>query len=514
MYKEKISAQDITDYLASKASVSKRAAEEFLKAFIASVEEALLAGESVKIKNFGTFKLQWNEARKSVNVQTGEEILLAAYPKVTFTPETILRDLVNEPFAHLEPVELDANPNEVTEEDQPADDEAQALEPLRIFTEQATEIRGLLSEIQALSVNSNLLNSKEDIEDINFEYEENDDKPEFQEPDNKELINTFTDEISLLEINETVSMIETTLAKEENALLENEESVIISEITPGIEDVSMAEPEELAPIVELTSITESKALLESEPVMEVNITPKTEEKQLPKTDFPDFKPELEILSTLINDIQEKKTDYTEDAVLKLIEDPIAEPIGIPATVYTPNPYLRDVPVMKKRKNWIWIPLTLVILAGGGGALYFYYSPVNDWANRTFTGLLNTKPAVIPAPVTVIVPQKFVVIDSTAVAEPVDSLQILFDNPRAYTEFIASERIVAGSRLARMSERYYGNSHFWVYIYEANKDRIPNPDIISPGTLIHIPRLDPRLIDATNPRCIQKASELHDLYVNR
>jgi nucleoid DNA-binding protein len=75
MNKEKISSQEIIDLVASKASVSKRAAEEFLKVMIATVEDGLLAGEIVKIKNFGTFKLQWNEPRKSVNIQTGTEIL-------------------------------------------------------------------------------------------------------------------------------------------------------------------------------------------------------------------------------------------------------------------------------------------------------------------------------------------------------------------------------------------------------------------------------------------------------
>jgi len=532
MYKEKISAQDITDYLASKASVSKRAAEEFLKAFIASVEEALLAGESVKIKNFGTFKLQWNEPRKSVNVQTGEEILLAGYSKVTFSPEIILRDLVNEPFAHLDPVELDANPIEITGEDLPIEDEVEALEPLRIFTEQATEIRSLLSEIQALSVNSKPTLSEEDNEDSNFEYEENaddaelqdvaadeeiafsNDEPVIQENVDKVEIAPFNDELSIPEINEPVSVIESTPIIEENALLENEETVLNTEIRPGIEENSLLEPKEAVSNVELTPVIESKLLPETEPVKEVTVIPINEANQLPETDFPDFKPELEILSTLINTIQEKKPDNAEDAVIKLIEDPIAEPIGIPASVYTPNPFLQDVPALKKRKTWFWIPLTLVALVGGGVGLYFYSSPVNEWVNTIYSGLLSPKPVIIQAPKAIVVPLKTVVADTSEVEESVDSLQILFDNPRAYTDFIASERIVAGSRLARMSERYYGNSHFWVYIYEANKERIPDPDIISPGTLIRIPRLDPRLIDASNPRCIQKASELHDLYVDK
>jgi hypothetical protein len=97
-------------------------------------------------------------------------------------------------------------------------------------------------------------------------------------------------------------------------------------------------------------------------------------------------------------------------------------------------------------------------------------------------------------------------------QPVDSLQLLFDNPRVYTEFIASERIKFGSRLTLISRRYYGSKDFWVYIYEANKEKIPNPDQIAQGTLIRIPRLDARLIDVSNPRCLTKAKELNDLYV--
>jgi nucleoid DNA-binding protein len=132
-------------------------AEDFLKAMISSVEEALLSGEVVKIKNFGTFKLQWNEPRKSVNVQTGEEILLSGYHKVVFTPDAILRDAVNEPFAHLTPVELESENPEPIQESTEVD-----LDPLRIFTDQATEIKDLINEIQALSPKIKPIPAKKD----------------------------------------------------------------------------------------------------------------------------------------------------------------------------------------------------------------------------------------------------------------------------------------------------------------------------------------------------------------
>jgi len=114
--------------------------------------------------------------------------------------------------------------------------------------------------------------------------------------------------------------------------------------------------------------------------------------------------------------------------------------------------------------------------------------------------------------TVVIPIDTTSVDTTNVKKPVDSLQILFDSPRVFTKFIASERLHSGSRLTKMAKRYYGTSDFWVYIYEANKDRFSDPDKIPAHSLIRIPKVDPRLIDASNPRCIKKARELHDLYV--
>ena len=187
MTKEKISSQEIIDLIASKASVSKRAAEEFLKVMIASVEEGLLAGEIVKIKNLGTFKLQWNEPRKSVNIHTREEITITGYFKVVFVPDAALKGQVNEPFAHLEPVVLegDSIKNEIIEEPETVSD------PLRIFNEQAFEIKNLISEIQALSKNSNPSIKEEDtVQNVIIEQENKVQAFELAE-DGKVQINTI-----------------------------------------------------------------------------------------------------------------------------------------------------------------------------------------------------------------------------------------------------------------------------------------------------------------------------------
>jgi len=102
----------------------------------------------------------------------------------------------------------------------------------------------------------------------------------------------------------------------------------------------------------------------------------------------------------------------------------------------------------------------------------------------------------------------------AVETPVDSLQLLFDEERVYTEFIATEKVVAGSRLTRISQRHYGVKEFWVYIYEANKDKFITPDQLIPGTTLQIPKLNPVLADKDNPRCMEYALQLHDVYLKK
>lgn len=497
MIKEKISSQEIIDLVASKASVSKRAAEEFLKVMIASIEEALLAGEVVKIKNFGTFKLQWNEPRKSVNVQTGAEIMLAGYYKVGFTPDASLREQVNEPFAHLEPVELDVEIND----DEKIEESEQGLDPLRLFTEQASEIKDLISEIQALSVNpksviSERLNNHEDINSIEK-------IKEATIPDDEESTNKN---------------------KEADLKLNEEENSIEQE---RIQDVSTKSSEIQSAILKPTILeekVEQKGASREENVEE-HIQAKSIAKNINKgVDFKSVEEENSItyeskqnnLTESTENTEENKSITSKTDESQLLSDLLA------------TPYLDNIKPIKRHKVWIWVLILLFSIMGLGTGLYFLYPPFNEFSTKSIVeiseklsiqGIINSvskwfSPAVKPtsAPVTVIVPKDTNNFDSISQNRPVDSLQILFDNPRVYSNFIASERIKDGNRLTIMSKRYYGSKDFWVYIYEANKDRISNPDKIPVGTLIRIPKLDPRLIDAANPRCMKKAKELHDIYI--
>lgn len=104
---ERLSLQDLIDLLAKKQEITKKEAEGFLRELIAVISETIESNESVKIKDFGTFKLVKVNARKSVDVNTGEAIEIATHYKLSFTPDKLLKEAINRPFAHFESVVLE-----------------------------------------------------------------------------------------------------------------------------------------------------------------------------------------------------------------------------------------------------------------------------------------------------------------------------------------------------------------------------------------------------------------------
>ncbi|MBP5318732.1 MAG: HU family DNA-binding protein, partial [Paludibacteraceae bacterium] len=101
MENKKITIQDIVDEVAAKGGFTKKYTEDFLRELVSVIEEYLNRDGLVKVKGLGTFKLLWNEERKSVNVMTQEEIVIPAHYKVSFTPETSVKERINEPYSHL-----------------------------------------------------------------------------------------------------------------------------------------------------------------------------------------------------------------------------------------------------------------------------------------------------------------------------------------------------------------------------------------------------------------------------
>lgn len=109
----KILLTNIAEELAAKGAISKDAADNFIRAIVETIEKGLREDKVVKIKGLGTFKLMEVSDRGSVDINTGERIVIKGHRKVSFTPDSAMKEFVNRPFAHFEPTELnDGYPEE------------------------------------------------------------------------------------------------------------------------------------------------------------------------------------------------------------------------------------------------------------------------------------------------------------------------------------------------------------------------------------------------------------------
>ena len=427
--------------------ISKTDEVAFVEAFQSTFEEALLRDKILKISGLGTFKLIPVESRKSVNVNTGEEIEIAGHYKLTFTPDLALKDKVNEPLAHLETMELDANNDDssevVVEQLQVSPiKEAESTElpqsqddPLQKLTEQALELKDILADIQGFGV------ATQD------------------------------------------------LVEEETIVEEKAEEIIV------------------APEV----INEEQEPDTKEVVVAPQEAPKHEE---PKQEAP----QTPVVATPIVEPSPKPQESTS-VVAKDIVNAINQEDNKSAN--------------KRSSAWIWV--AIILFLGVIGLLVyqnldFFSQPIIEEVDTLAVADVEPQPEqIITQPEDSILastieadtvaslepqtPTDTIVIDKTS---PLYSEQFsdIFNYKREYTEFIDTVTLNEGSRLTWISLKQYGHKDYWVYIYEANRDIVKNPNAIAIGTRLRIPQLAPELIDTTNPETIEYARYLHDVYVKK
>lgn len=103
---DKFTQQDLADLLAQRHEMEQADAEAFVKTLFALIEESIETDKYVKIKGLGTFKLIDVDARESIDVNTGERIEIQGHSRISFTPDSWMRETVNKPFEHFETVLL------------------------------------------------------------------------------------------------------------------------------------------------------------------------------------------------------------------------------------------------------------------------------------------------------------------------------------------------------------------------------------------------------------------------
>ena len=192
---EKITLQDLVELLSEKNDMTKKNADAFLRCMFDLIEEALTNEKYVKIKGLGTFKLTEVDSRESMNVNTGERIEIQGHTKISFTPDTTMKELINKPFSHFETVVLNDG---VELEDTPFDIESKVEEMAdemveKIIEEPQVEVEPVVEvkvEVAEEPVVSPVVDEPIPVEEVSESVEEEpneieavvDEEPEVSEP--------------------------------------------------------------------------------------------------------------------------------------------------------------------------------------------------------------------------------------------------------------------------------------------------------------------------------------------
>lgn len=132
----KLNISDLCSVLVAKNGLQDAEAQSFVKMMFDIIQEGLEEDKIVKVKGLGTFKIIEVDDRESINVNTGERVLIAGHSKVTFTPDSVMKEIVNKPFSQFETVILNDGvdfPETATEE--PSAEVEEENEPLAVEEE-------------------------------------------------------------------------------------------------------------------------------------------------------------------------------------------------------------------------------------------------------------------------------------------------------------------------------------------------------------------------------------------
>lgn len=177
---EKLSFQSIADTLAKKSGVSKKVADTFSKAFFDTIVEALGAGEVIKIKGLGTFKLVEVGDRESVNVTTGKRFVIPGYKKLAFTAEDSVVEVLSGRVESVQEIKEEIR-EEVKEEVKVEVEEVKEVAKEKVKAEKPVEIEKLIQVPEPEQVEQPqdkfagidmLISTPESVEDVRQQYEE------------------------------------------------------------------------------------------------------------------------------------------------------------------------------------------------------------------------------------------------------------------------------------------------------------------------------------------------------
>lgn len=457
---EKLSFQNIADTLAKKSGVQKKVADTFSKAFFDTIVEALTAGETLKIKGLGTFKLVEVDDRESVNVSTGKRFVIPGYKKVAFTAEDRVVEVLNE--------RTDNTENEVVGHTDSTDNTD------NITNTDSTDLTDNkdISAISALSARDIKEESVKSVESVRDNKEESarDEQPQIEdliqvpEPEQVETPqNAFAGIDMLISTPESV----------EDIRHQYEEAKVKMET--AVEEARKANAEKLR----------LEKLLDR---LEKNVEPEV----AGHTDITDNTEKVEEENSVISEISEE--DKKEESVSEEAKRQEAF-----QRVMTEQPtYQEPEPQPKKTsKKRLWLTLLIILLVAILG-VFIYLIHQNIEAVEKVTVTEKTaqpaKPAKPAKPTKPATPK--VDKDSLAKAQQADSIKAAPQQPEAQKPEVKkpaeeqqperpkTHRMQRGESLTRISQKYYGTKDSVRAILRINT--FANPDNIPVGAVVKLP----------------------------
>lgn len=201
----KLTIQEIAKILVEKNKLTVKEANQFAAVVFEVIQEGLDTEGQVKVKGLGTFKKIQVEARESVSVRTGERVMIDSHAKITFTPDALMKELVNKPFSQFETVIL----NDGVEFEDLADDlteeELLELDSMENTEEEATQQVSKEQEVvpeETVATSAETTNTSAETETVvrplmdivDNTIEQEDEKPEIEEEDDEDEENEEEEE--------------------------------------------------------------------------------------------------------------------------------------------------------------------------------------------------------------------------------------------------------------------------------------------------------------------------------
>ncbi|MCQ2287972.1 MAG: HU family DNA-binding protein [Muribaculaceae bacterium] len=455
----KITFPELIELIAESTNTSKRMSELFLKELFATVSQALIDGESVRIKNLGQFKLETVKPRKSVSVNTGKVVEIPSHNRLVFVPAKVLSDKINEPFAHFDTVVLD---DAVT-------DEMLAAVSGDVADDEVTVVAPVAAPLMTPPV------AQEEVE--------------AEEPaGNEEVADAPVDEEPVVQGPPPFMPFKSE-----------------PEVTPPV-----VEPEEEQ--IEIPQIPSPEELEEDEPEQQEELAEMPVEE--PEEEQPEAEPTPEV-----DDEEPAEEPVEEPAEVEDDDEPVGEPV-YENEPYAAGPSI--VEIEREKRDIAHRSLVKGLLFGAGAmlavvliALGAYWLGARQCSHEggdaaAPAGENAAAPAVAPAG-----PDTIIYADDesqnagmeTAVSGDVQEAdQVSEPEPEPKEHKVVTDVCTEDMPLTRLAKKHYGKNDFWVYIYEENKKIIDNPNRIKSGTVVVIPPAEKYGIDADDSHSVSKAEK--------